>query len=193
MVYAANVDDKRHTFQPSGSLWQDALVMQDLETESLWSQPSGECIQGSMEGKTLTLFPAIHTTYAEFKKSYPNGQLLKKEEKGEAGSHYDEYFSDSTKLGIFGRLDDFERLPGKTLVYGVRLSEGAFAVTMDYLEEHGSAVIGKESMVTVRYDSGSKTVSATRAAGGEDATPVPVVTAYWFAWASFFPSSKLIK
>ena len=35
MVYAAEVNKKRYTFQASGSLWQDALVMQDIETEFL--------------------------------------------------------------------------------------------------------------------------------------------------------------
>ena len=169
--------------------------MQDLETESLWSQPSGECIQGPMEGKTLSASPEIYTTYAEFKKSHPDGLLLKKDEKGEAGSHYEDYYNDQKKLGIFGRLDNFERLPGKALVIGLRLPDGEVAVSMDYLEKHGRAEIGEGPFVIVRYDSKTKTVDAIQVPSLESslAQPVPVITSYWFAWASFFPNSKLIE
>ncbi len=169
--------------------------MQDMETESLWSQPSGECIQGKMGGSTLTLFPAIHTTFAEFRKLYPDGQLLKKEEKGPHGSAYADYFDDQSKLGMFGRLDNFERLPGKALVIGLRLPDGEVAITVDYLEEHGFASIGEEPIVTVNYDRDSKTVSARRSPSPAHsyAEPVATITAYWFAWASFFPNSELIK
>ena len=169
--------------------------MQDLETESLWSQPSGECIQGELEGNKLTLFPAIHTTFAGFKKSHPNGQLLKKEAKGPHGSPYADYFDDQSKLGMFGRLDNFERLPGKALVFGLRLPEGEVAITKDYLEEHGHAEIGEGPIVMVSYDPESKTVRAiaTQSQTTSFAWPVPVITSYWFAWASFFPDSELIK
>ena len=141
------------------------------------------------------MFPAIHTTYAEFKRAHPNGLLLKKEDKGEAGSHYADYYNDQSKLGIFGRLDNFERLPGKTLVIGLRLPKGEFAVTMDYLERHRWAEIGKGPIVYVSYDSESKTVSAvgTQSQASSFMWQVPVVTSYWFAWASFFPNSELIK
>ena len=84
--------------------------MQDMQTQSLWSQISGECIQGKLEGTRLTLFPASQTTFAEFKRIYPNGVLLKKPEKGPEGSQYESYFADSTKMGIFGRVESFERL-----------------------------------------------------------------------------------
>ncbi len=87
-----------YTFQASGSLWQDALVMQDLQTKSLWSQISGECIQGPMEGKKLTILPASHTNFSQFSKDYPSGLLLKKPEKGEQSSHYEKYFADSKDM-----------------------------------------------------------------------------------------------
>ena len=121
--------------------------------------------------------------------------MLKKEEKGEAGSSYADYYNDQSKLGMFGRLDNFERLPGKALVIGLRLPAGEVAVSMDYLEEHGSATIGDGPVVTVSYDSKSKRVEATQVPNldSSTATAVPVITSYWFAWASFFPNSELIK
>jgi len=218
------VDSTRLTFQASGSLWQDALVMQDRETKSLWAQVLGEAIKGPMEGKTLTQIPAIHTTFAEFKQLYPNGKLLQKQNKGSHNSHYSGYFEDKTKLGIFGRKDTFDRLEGKDLVYGVRLTNGETAISDKYLRKHGFAVISDVSPhIIVTYDSSSNTAAAfsienkdksalsvtenkiildslvwntqtghTLSGNAHNLEPVPIITAFWFAWASFFPETKLI-
>jgi hypothetical protein len=208
----------------------DALVMQDRETESLWPQPWGECVKGPSEGKKLDQFPAIHTTYAEFKKQYPNGQLLKKPEKGEAGSPYDRYFADPNKLGIFGRVNNFERLPGKDKVFGIRQGNQQVAVAEAYLVERGYATIAdlpdpvvityvensgtavafaftdeqNEAIKHLKVDSNRITVSDDQLAwdaltgkliegNGEDLALVPTMSAYWFAWLSFFPKTELIK
>jgi len=63
--------------------------MQDVETESLWSQISGKCIMGALVGAELELFNSSHTTFSEFVKRYPEGKVLKKPEKGNAGSYYE--------------------------------------------------------------------------------------------------------
>ena len=220
-MYAAAIDGARHTFQVSGSLWRDALVMQDLETKSLWSQISGECIKGQLEGARLELFPSIHTTYAGFRRLYPQGRLLKKPERGSRGSAYGDYFADTTKLGILGRADRFTRLDAKALVYGLRLPDQEVAIARDYLLEHGSAVVETEAMtVWVAFDSTKQTVTAEGMRWDEvswdtgkvkaevddlavaqhgfmgkeiNMEPVPIITAYWFAWASFFPETELVK
>lgn len=204
--------------------------MQDLQTGSLWSQPSGECIRGDMESSRLTLFPAIHTTYEEFRKMYPGGLLLVKEEKGSHGSPYDSYFADQQKLGIFGRVDSFRRLPGKQKVFGLRLEGYDLAVSLDHLKENGFVLLDDASPpVIVTYDKSGKTASAYAVPlDGEDAgsglivadgkisvigsdvvwdaatgrveagtvadlEAVPILTSYWFAWASFFPDTRLLK
>lgn len=219
-----------YTFQASGSLWRDALVMQDLETKSLWSQISGECIWGQSEGKILTIFKASHTTFSEFKKNYPDGLLLVKPEKGEAGSVYNDYFADSVKIGIFGRVETFEKLVPKARIFGVRVDNHQSAVSLEYLEANRYAVLPLASItIIVTYDKPSETVNAFKLEGitlaeipdllvtdskislkdgsaiwevstgkllsgsGSDLESVPVITAFWFAWASFFPGSDLVK
>lgn len=202
--------------------------MQDLETKSLWSQISGECISGEKEGSKLTQFPATHTTYREFKKLYPNGKLLSKKEKGMTGSVYSNYFSDKTKLGIFGRQDNFQRLAGKDKVLGLRLNNQEIAVAVSYLDSAGYRIIeNADETIVVTYNSISKTAAAFilpdikknqkaditisdkyimlggkkiwNTGSGEsvsdkyqDLKARPIVTAYWFAWASFFPETELI-
>lgn len=204
--------------------------MQDPETKSLWSQITGECISGPQEGIVLAQFPSQHTTYAEFKKSFPDGFLLAKTEKGEAGSHYQSYFDDPDRLGIFGRANTFQKLAAKDLVYGLRDGQKQIAIAESYLQRHGWVLTKKMSTpVLIAYDSASHTVAAFawpksvevnsdsvvikdgtlsviglvatweaytgRVIAGteQDLRSIPLVTAFWFAWISFFPDTELIK
>ena len=57
-----------------------------METKSMWSQVTGECISGTLDGRKLELFPAMHTTYDEFVKLYPDGLILGKPGRGYAVS-----------------------------------------------------------------------------------------------------------
>lgn len=204
--------------------------MHDRETGSLWPQPWGECFKGASEGKKLTEYPAIHTTYAEFKKLYPHGQLLKKPEKGDPGSPYADYFADSEKLGMFGRLNDYEQMPGKDKVFGLRRGDKQVAVSLSYLETNGRALItGLGDPLIVTFDKNSGTASAFVFTGdqraavkglkvegdrliapggratwnsrtgklidgeGTDLSVVPTMSAYWFAWLTFYPDTELIN
>ena len=203
--------------------------MQDIETNSLWSQVSGKAIQGEEEGKELRLFNAQHSTYGEFKRLYPNGILLRKDIKGDAGSNYNKYFQSNDKLGIFGRVDNFKRLKGKDIVYGIRLADGEVAFSKELLIKNGFSIyLVSDFAIIITYNSHAKSVAAFKISkpsseiyvenndivfkthgntkdrwdaqtgnsknpGNKDLEPFPVVTSYWFAWASFFPGSELIK
>ncbi len=204
--------------------------MQDLQTESLWSHVTGECLMGPMEGARLAQFPAMHTTYQQFTKIFPEGVLLKKPEKGEEGSPYDSYFEDPDKLGIFGTENKNEALKGKDKVFGLQIDDIHFAVAESYLNKNNFAVIPYVAPpVIVTYDKIGKTAAAfalpdrssddiktlkvenneirltdrkivwnaqtgkIMSGKAKDLKRVPVVTAYWFAWANFFPETELIK
>jgi len=179
--------------------------MQDLETKSLWSQISGICIQGEMEGTKLKQVPSSHSTFAAFKKQYPYGKLLKKPADGHAGSRYDSYFADKEKLGIFDRIDNFERLAGKDKIYGIRFENSEIAVAESYLKKNGFALIVSDSKrIYLSYDESNTSIAAfvlpdtLRLAGkveinNQTAKAFPVISAYWFAWVSFFPETELIK
>jgi hypothetical protein len=225
-VYAATIDSVRYTFQASGSLWQDALVMQDFQTGSLWAQVLGEAIRGELEGTVLELFPSQHMDFAEFAKRFPHGMLLEKPARGQRGSGYDSYFADPERLGIFGRMNTFSRLKAKALVYGLSLTGSHTAVSKDHLIANRLVQLRDSSaFVIVLYDESTRAASAYRvpkqapeisfsdngnlissdgrqwnpATGrsqderGPDLEPVPLLTAYWFAWVTFFPDTDLIN
>jgi hypothetical protein len=52
-------------------------VQKDLETGSSWQQATGEAIDGPLKGTRLTLFPAVRTTWAAWRKQYPGTLVLK--------------------------------------------------------------------------------------------------------------------
>ena len=203
--------------------------MQDIETESLWSQISGTAIMGSMENSVLELIPSTVTTFAEFKITYPNGQLLKKDTKGLPNSHYESYFRDRTKLGIFGRVDNFSRLDGKVMVIGIRNEMNQIAITKKLLKKKKYQLIKDfKPPIIVTFDSETLTYgvfsleefesdldnfkfennsiiikdtektwdfkTGKNLSGGQKALiSLPYTTAYWFAWTSFFPETRLKK
>ena len=202
--------------------------MHDRETGSLWAQVLGEGISGEMEGTVLTEYPAQHMSYAEFKSRFPTGRLLNKPQ-GIQDSPYNSYFASRDRLGIFGRENKYSQLDGKDLVLGLRFEGREVAVSVDYLKEHGFALIDTfDVRVVVSYDSSGAGFSAfiipaeaiddvsvetgrqRITVGSSDAgwdmysgqslngeqsalSSYPVMTAYWFAWISFFPETQLIK
>jgi len=229
-VYAAELNNVHYTFEASGSLWQDALVLRDRQTGSLWSQISGTCISGPLEGATLEQYPVHHTTFAEFKKQYPAGQILEKVKKGKYGSSYDPYFEDKSKLGIFGRINNFTRLKAKDKIFGLRLENSEIAISKEFLARSRYKIIeSANSRILIYYIADRETVKAyylpaieneinpefeisdnsismdhndlewSLSRGeiikgdGPGLRPAPVTTAFWFAWVSFFPQTKLIK
>ena len=223
MVYVGLVDGERFNFMASGSLWHDALVMLDEESGSLWSQISGECIKGPKEGTKLQLFKSNHTTVADFKKQYPNGVLLKKPEKGLEGSVYNNYFASPGRFGVFGRMYEFEKIPQKSYVYGLRLADKDISVTKEYLSKNNyTFVSGDNYKVIMVFDSNTESIAAfyidpnldykvddNLILAGENSwnaftgqsidknikalESIPVISAYWFAWFNFFPNTELIN
>lgn len=130
------VDGKVLSFGVSGKLWKDALIMYDRETDSLWSHVTGTAIKGKLAGMRLKLFPAIHTTWAEWKQLYPGSLVLTKETPlGYEGTRnaYESYFASPTQLGIFRTENPDKTLPGKEFVLGLTLDKVSVAYPYRHL------------------------------------------------------------
>jgi hypothetical protein len=52
-------------------------VHKDRETGSRWQQSTGEAISGPLKGKRLELYPFVRTTWKEWRRRYPNTNVLK--------------------------------------------------------------------------------------------------------------------
>ncbi len=188
MVHVRQIEDKTLTFIVSGKLWRNSLIMQDKETGSLWSHVTGECLEGEYEGTQLEMIPVVQTTWQQWSAEHPGTRVLKKSKEIKSAP-YEGYFNDPEKTGLFHTAWLRERLPGKTLIHGLKLGVHALAVT-DAALEPGATVAGKLGEVAVEMTRGPDGgISARRT--DTDATLV-VRTAYWFAWSTYFPNTGVI-
>lgn len=189
---------------------------------------TGECIAGDLEGKVLELYPSVMMTFADFAEAYPDGKLLRKPEPGPDSSPYSWYADDTTALSMFGRADDFERLKGKDIVYGLRIAGRQVAIAADLLDRERlvklaqftspAVVIGapggggaafsweaepdlmaklalvEDTLIVagseMRWNAGS---GRSLNENADDLPLLPMTSAYWFAWVSFFPNTELVK
>ena len=192
MVYARTLGGKTYTFQVSGKLWRNSLIMQDRETGSSWSHVTGRAIDGKAKGAQLEKLDAIETTWGLWYEAYPETTVLEKSEEVKA-SHYQDYFDDPQRMGLFRAQWLNEKMPGKTLVYGAAIGAHAVAVT-------DAALAGGRQ---VEIDLGGTPVVVSRAADGgvrafiaqaerQEREALAVTPVYWFAWSNFYPNTQVI-
>ncbi|MDZ7785161.1 MAG: DUF3179 domain-containing protein [Halioglobus sp.] len=178
------------SFGVSGLLYNSDVLMYDRQTESLWSQIKMEAVSGPAVGERLKLLPARHTIWADWRERHPDTQVLARP--GGYRRDYDrdpyEGYRDSAKL-YFPVDSRDRRYHPKEKVIGVSLDEGAAVWPFSELARAGDVVedtiAGRE--VTVRFDSSARTATVFDEAGNE----IPSTIAYWFAWMSFYPESKV--
>jgi hypothetical protein len=149
VVYARTRNEQTLTFIVSGKLWRNSLIMQDIETGSLWSHVTGEALEGPAKGQRLHIIPSVQTTWSKWVRQHPETKLLKKD-RAVTSSAYESYFKDPEKIGIFRARWLAEKMPGKTLVYGIARAPHALAVTDSALDGLVSATLGETPMVVRR-------------------------------------------
>lgn len=133
-MYARTIGGEETTLGVSGVLWRDGLVLYDRATGSYWSQIDGSAIKGAHEGRSLTEIPSMVTSWGEWMRLYPETMVLSPPADTREGSRYAKYFDDAERMGIFGTTNPDPRLPGKSLVLGVRESGAAAAMLLSALE-----------------------------------------------------------
>ncbi len=128
-MYSRELDGDVLEFGVSGKLWQNALLMYDGKTASLWSQITGEAVGGEMKGKKLRWVAGIpRVTWGEWRKQHPRTVILV-DDRGRADqrSPYESYFT-SNDVGIFdGPIRHDRRLKNKEKVIGVQVGRAARA------------------------------------------------------------------
>lgn len=227
MVYARTLDARTLTFIVSGKLWRNSLIMQDMETGSLWSHITGEALDGPAKGQQLQDIPSVQTTWSKWVRQHPETKVLKKD-RAVTASAYEDYFKDPEKVGIFRARWLAEKMPGKTLVHGIARGPHAVAVDDPNLKGVVAATVGETHIVLWRGADGgvyawvaelehgplefipqSDTALRDRMTGstwdldrgvclsgplaGRTLESVPVTTAYWFAWSSFYPNTAVAQ
>ncbi len=190
------------TFGVSGKLVNSNLIMFDRKTDSYWPQILGKAITGLATGKKLDEFPTYWTTWEQWKKKYPDTKVLSRttgfvRDYGVGSDPYGSYTAENkgyytSSDVIFEPIYKDLRLQSKTVVVGIRDERGnAVAIPKDNLKTKKvvEANLGGKTIV-ITYD---KELDAHRATMKETGEWINSVDAMWFAWAAFYPDTKLLK
>lgn len=175
-IYDRRVDGRDLTFENSGALWRDTLVLRDTETGTLWSAATGAALHGALAGRRLTPIPAVYTTARAWSRAFPDSTYM------DLGLSTSvplmlRLYGASPWQGISGVKTEDRRHSPKQELLSVGLGEDVFAFTEEEIRE-GREVrseIGGQSL-SILWD---ERLEAPRAR--ISAQEWPVVPMYWFA------------
>lgn len=203
----------------SGKLVNSNLVMYDRATGSEWPQILGAAIDGPLAGQGLEEVRVVWTTWGQWRARYPESEVLSERTGYVRNYRRDPYGSYNPLAGyylpqgrrLFPVLHRDDRLPPKTLIYGVRTASGALAVDRRVLRDAGliETRLGAERIVVI-HDPGLDSAWAFRNPRGtsldadtlgfgpegvsgpgiEALEPLNGFEAMWFAWVAFYPATE---
>ncbi len=168
IVFSRMVDGEELTLGVSGRLYKSNLVMFDNETESLWSQITGEAIQGRLHGKKLEWISSSTLPSSEWRFRHPDSRILLPPlpqcAGGRTGNSCRDYTADpyagyrrsTVVYGDFGGEYTDRILHPKAMVLGIQMGGVAVAYPYSLLEELGIVhdVLNRQP-VLVTYVNGS--------------------------------------
>ncbi len=190
MGFLRKVGNQLLTFGVSGLLYQSDVLMYDHQSESLWSQIAMEAVTGPLLGKHLEPIFLEHTTWKAWRERYPNTLVLSRQTGFSRDYSHDPYQHYAlTDTLIFPPAKQDARLSPKEWVLGVEVSEEFKAYPFSALEEQGPAFsdsLNNQDYI-VCWDNESRSAKVVDQQG----KPLSTLTAYWFAWYTFHPETKV--
>ena len=195
-VFDPIVKSERVEFGTSGKLWKANLVMYDRKTDSLWPQILGEAVVGEMTGVKLKVLPSDQMRYGEWKKTFPNGQILSRDTGATrfyGSSPYGDYFS-VTNLSLSLAKPTDTRLPNDAFVFGIIIADKAKAYSIEAVKEKGIVEDKFEDTdIVLRYDQTLDVVRMFKKSPDGSEERINPFSSFWFSWASAHPNTELYK
>ena len=180
IVAERTLDGEPARFGVSGWLWNSALVMYDVPTDSLWSQIAATAIRGQLTGERLSLVPSTITTWAAWREAHPEGRVLlppprSNTVRGPVGFDYtaDPYadYRTSRRMGIGQNAvpDHGVDLHPKAQVLGVTAGGRAKAYPLEVVRGAGplNDAVGGVPVVVAAAGGGATAVAYVRRVDGE--------------------------
>ena len=190
------VQGERVEFGTSGKLWKSNLVMYDRKTDSLWSQVLAEAVVGEMTGTKLTILSSDQVRYGNWKKQFPNGEVLSRDTGATrfyGQSPYGDYFNvTNLSLSLVNPKDT--RLPNDAFTFGIIVNEKAKAYHVDAVKEKGE-VIDEFQGTTFKlvHDTELDVVRMFKQLPDGKQERVNPISGFWFSWAAAHPDTELFK
>ncbi len=122
------IDGVATTFGVSGSLYNTNLIPYDRKTDSNWSQMRMDCVEGTLQGTNVEVFPLVETSWTTFRSLYPKAKVLNTNT--DFSRPYNRYpygdYKTSDAL-IFPVNNEDNRLPKKERVLGIVVEDAVKA------------------------------------------------------------------
>ncbi len=189
IVFDAVVDNNRLEFGVSGLLYNSDVLLYDRGTSSLWSQLMTKAISGEFEGEKLQIISSENTTWADWLEKHPKTTVLSLNTgytQNYAVGPYQGY--DKTELLFFPVTDKKGTFPNKERVLGIEIKGNYKAYPISRLKPGTNHDEFKGVPLTITFDPESQNITASSQTG-----PIIQIVAYWFAWFTFHPYTKIYK
>jgi hypothetical protein len=190
-VYDRNISGSAVTFGVSGLLYKGNLLMYDHQTLSLWSQVRREAVTGQMTGTRLAVLPSTVMTWHEWKKRFPETEVLSTDT-GHIRNYnrdpYENYYK--RKKGLFSFFKGGPGEKEKELIAGITIDGEAKAYPIDLLRKKSAlsdSVSGKK--ITFTFDKKTGFLIITDSKNNN----IDYITTYWFVWKGLHPETRMFR
>lgn len=195
-VFDPLVEGERVEFGTSGYLWQSNLVMYDRKTDSLWSQILGEAIVGELTGTKLKTIPSDQILYGNWRKQFPNGQVLSRDTgaiRFYGTNPYGDYFGVTNFSLSFVKKTD-PRLPNDAFIFGIVINSKAKAYHIEAVKTKGEVADNFQgTRIILRHDKELDVVRVFRVLSDGSEERINPFSSFWFSWAAVHPDTELYK
>ncbi|MCY3603665.1 MAG: DUF3179 domain-containing protein [Chloroflexi bacterium] len=142
LAFDRRVEGEVLDFGVSGNLRHSDLIMWDRQTETWWQQATGEGIVGRHAGVYLRALPMSVLSFADFKRSFPDADILTEETdfNFRYGTNPFPNYDSGGLSRYFQRRPD-SRLPALERVVALSAEETAIAVPLSTLTELALATV----------------------------------------------------
>ncbi len=206
-------------FGVSGKLVNSNLVMYDRNTDSLYPQILAAGIKGPNENQGLEELRVVFTEWSNWKQRHPDTQVMTTDTGHMRNYQRDPYGGYNPKRGYYAEgsrrmfpvLNESGRFDAKREVLGFRDRHGAVAVDLERLAADGVMQLqanGRDYVIVhdpvletgwvyrgtadIDPESLGFTEAGPQFGGRGELEPVNAFRAMWFAWAAFYPDTKVI-
>lgn len=195
-VFDPMVRGEQVEFGTSGKLWKSNLVMYDRKTDSLWPQVLGEAVVGEMTGTKLKVLPSDQVRYGNWKKLFPNGEVLSRDTGATrfyGSSPYGDYFS-VTNLSLQLARPTDTRLPNNAFVLGIVINGKAKAYRTESVKAKKIVEDTFEGeRIVLRHDKELDAVRMFKKLTNGSEERINPISGFWFSWATAHPGTELFK
>lgn len=198
MAFEAEAAGQRRLFGVSGLLYNSDVLLYDRATQSLWSQVLGLAVSGPLAGRKLEMIEVENTAWPAWRKAHPDTQVLSRDTGYPRNYKRDPYqwydlspqinfpvahlsYAYHPKMYVLGLV-----LGGEERVYPFSELDAVAERAPDRRHVKIRDTVGGQPIV-VHYDAVALSAKVT----GADGQAIPSTMAYWFAWYTFHPHSRI--